>query len=60
MWGSQRANDCNIRQVCERNFWVVKKYQAGLQNTFHFPERSFGQNLYDIMKFLPLKSKLKP
>jgi hypothetical protein len=52
--------NCNIRQVCERNFWVVKKYQAGLQNTFLFPEGSFEQNLYGIMKCLPLKSKLKP
>jgi hypothetical protein len=60
VWSSQHDNDCNIRQVCERNFWVVKKYQAGLQNTFFSPEGSFEQNLYGIMKYLPLKSKLKP
>jgi hypothetical protein len=41
MWGSQ--HDCNIRQVCERNLWVVNKYQAGLQNMSQFPEGSHGK-----------------
>jgi hypothetical protein len=30
-------------QVCERNFWVGKKYQAALQNMSQFPEGSFGK-----------------
>jgi len=42
MWGSQH-DDCNIRQVCDCNFWAVKKYQARLQNMSQFPEGSFGK-----------------
>ena len=42
VWGSQH-DDCNIGQVCERNFWVGKKYQAALKNTSQFPEGSFGK-----------------
>jgi len=42
MWGSEH-DECNIRQVCKRKFWVVKKHQAGFQNMSQFPEGSFGK-----------------
>jgi hypothetical protein len=48
--GSQH-DDCNIRQVCERSFWVVKKYQAGLQNMSQFPEGSFGKIYMALWSF---------